>query len=120
MPIIRPMASVTPPQNRARSETTRSSVPFSRRRLIATTAACLAAAPGISAHRNEGSGAMTELQREVAGVSIACQPDRAGNRLVLPYVLTNASSELVYVMDATPKFDPATNKWSADRESVVV
>ena len=63
---------------------------------------------------------MTELPREVAGVTIACQPDRAGNRLVFAYFLTNASSELVYVMDATPKFDPATNTWSADRESVVV
>ncbi len=63
---------------------------------------------------------MTELQSELAGISIACQPDRVGNRLVFPYVLTNGSSELVYVMDATPKFDPATNMWSADHDSVVV
>jgi hypothetical protein len=79
-------------------------------------AACLAAVSAIS----KESVAVTPLQSEEAGISIACQPDRVGNRLIFPYALTNTSPELVYVMDATPKLDPVTKTWSADRESAVV
>jgi hypothetical protein len=62
---------------------------------------------------------MVAVASSSAGVTFACQPDRAGNRLVFPYVVTNGSSEDVYVMDATPSLDMQDHVWRADPNAVV-
>jgi hypothetical protein len=55
-----------------------------------------------------------------ANVVFACRPDRAGNKLIFPYTITNHGSADVYVMDAVPTVDPATRQAVVDRHAVVI
>jgi len=54
------------------------------------------------------SSGMPASVPQAADVSVSCRPDRAGDRLVFPYTVTNHGSSEIYVMDATPSFDPAS------------
>jgi hypothetical protein len=55
-----------------------------------------------------------------AGITLACRPDRAGNRLVFPYTVTNHGAVEVYVMDAIPTVDPASRQAVIDRNAVTI
>lgn len=57
---------------------------------------------------------------QTGSVSLSCRPDRAGNRLVFPYTVTNHGRADVYVMDALPKVDPATRQAMVEPNAAVV
>lgn len=51
---------------------------------------------------------------------LACRPDRAGDKLIFPYTITNNGTADVYVMDAVPSVDPATRQAVIDRHAAVI
>ncbi len=53
-------------------------------------------------------------------VGLRCQPSREGDNLVFPYQLTNSTGGDIYVMDAVPELDPATQQPRANQNSAVV
>ena len=53
-------------------------------------------------------------------LGLSCQPNRAGNALVFPYVLHNRGRAAVYVMDALPSVDPASRAARANDQAAVV
>ena len=58
----------------------------------------------------------TAAATRAADVVLSCRPNRAGNRLVFPYSLSNGSGAEVYVMDAIPGPEPGT----VDRNTAVI
>jgi hypothetical protein len=58
----------------------------------------------------------TAAATQAADVVLNCRPNRAGNRLVFPYSLTNHSGADIYVMDAIPGIEPQT----VDRNTAVI
>lgn len=63
---------------------------------------------------------MAQASQQPAGVALTCRPDRAGNKLVFPYTVTNHGASEVYVMDALPSVDPATRQASVDPHAAVI
>ncbi len=54
------------------------------------------------------------------GVTLSCRPDRAGNKLIFPYTLTNHGAADIYVMDAIYAADPTTGRQALDRQAPVI
>jgi hypothetical protein len=54
------------------------------------------------------------------GVTLTCRPDRAGNKLIFPYTVTNHGAADIYVMDATAARDPSTGRPIIDRNAPVI
>jgi hypothetical protein len=63
---------------------------------------------------------MAQAPQQPAGVALACRPDRAGNKLLFPYTVTNHGTGEVYVMDALPGADAATRQATIDRHAAVI
>lgn len=70
--------------------------------------------------QSSASGPPTGAAQQSAGLVLACRPDRAGNRLVFPYTVTNHGTAEVYVMDAMPAVDPATRQAIIDPHAAVI
>ena len=70
----------------------------------------------IQASASDSASAMAQP----ADITLVCRPDRAGNRLVFPYAITNRGAVDVYVMDASPAVDPNTRQAKADPHSAVI
>lgn len=65
-------------------------------------------------------GSVPTPPSQPANVTLACRPDRAGNKLLFPYSVTNQGAADVYVMDAVPLPDPAARRVVIDPHSVVI
>lgn len=63
---------------------------------------------------------MAQASQQPAGVALACRPDRAGNKLLFPYTVTNHGTGEVYVMDALSGVDPATRQATIDHHAAVI
>jgi hypothetical protein len=66
------------------------------------------------------AGQAAAATAQTANVVLTCRPDRAGNRLVFQYTVSNRGAAEVYVMDALPKVDPATRQATVDRHTAVI
>jgi len=55
-----------------------------------------------------------------AALRLTCRPGRTGNTLVFPYTLENRGSTEIYVMDALPSLDPASDTATANDQAAVV
>jgi hypothetical protein len=69
--------------------------------------------------QSSSSGASASVP-QAADVSVSCRPDRSGDRLVFPYTVSNHGSTEIYVMDATPGFDPASGRPIVDPNAPVI
>lgn len=63
-----------------------------------------------------GSGQASTVT-QASGATLVCRPDRAGNRLVFPYTVTNNGTSDLYVMDAVPWGD---RQAGLDRNAVTI
>lgn len=67
-----------------------------------------------------GNTPATPTTARTANVALSCRPDRAGNRLVFPYTVTNHGAADVYVMDALPMVDPVSGQATVDPNAAVI
>ena len=57
---------------------------------------------------------------QAAGVTLSCRPDRAGNRLIFPYIVENHGIADIYVMDAVVVPERTSGRPVLDRNAPVI
>ena len=68
----------------------------------------------------QSSSPATPPLAQPSGVTLSCGPDRAGNKLIFPYTITNNGAADIYVMDAIYAADPTTGRQALDRQAPVI